>query len=178
MSPQPSLEHLNDVSPERFAQEAAPLFEGAPRFLARLAEGRPFESFEAMFAAARVIAAEMPSDEQIELLDAHPRIGADPTTVSALSYTEQGYDSDGPAGAAAARRLEALNAAYEQRFGFRFVAFVGGRPRDAIVPLLEVALESERASEIRRGLEDIVSIAEDRLRTLRANRRSPPTIGA
>ena len=44
-----------------------------------------------MFARAREIAHAMPLDEQLELIDAHPRLGAPPATVSALSYDEQGY---------------------------------------------------------------------------------------
>ena len=36
----------------------------------------------------------MPEAEQIELIDAHPRLGAPPATVSAASYREQGYDRD------------------------------------------------------------------------------------
>ena len=32
--------------------------------------------------------------DQRELLDAHPRIGADPSSVSALSFREQGYDRE------------------------------------------------------------------------------------
>ena len=67
---------------DAFASTLAPLFEGAPRFLARLAEARPFETEEDLFGAARATARQMPEEEQIELLDAHPRIGADPAAVS------------------------------------------------------------------------------------------------
>jgi len=38
----------------------------------------------------------MPEDEQIELIDAHPRLGAPPASVSALSHREQGYDAKRP----------------------------------------------------------------------------------
>ena len=66
-----------------------------------------------------------------------------------------------------AEELEALNDAYERIFGFRFVIFVAGRPRSEIVPILETSLRDERISELRRGLDDVVYIAADRLATLR-----------
>jgi 2-oxo-4-hydroxy-4-carboxy--5-ureidoimidazoline (OHCU) decarboxylase len=61
------------------------LFEGAPRYLDRLEAAGPFDDDDALFAAARSIAHAMPEDEQVELVDAHPRLGAPPGTVSAMS---------------------------------------------------------------------------------------------
>ena len=46
-------------------------------------------------------------------------------------------------------------------------SFVAGRPRDAIVPLLEHALLSDREVELRRAVDDAIYIAGDRLRRLR-----------
>lgn len=175
----PQVGRLNVMPAGQFAASLAPLFEGAPRFLARLAKARPFDGMRSLFRTARRIAREMSDPEQVELLDAHPRIGADPAAVSALSYTEQGYDrAPNQADASTARRLHELNDAYEQRFGFRFVVFVAGRPRSAIVSVIEDALLADREAELRRGLDDVVSIAEDRLRSLRAAAGRRPTIGA
>jgi OHCU decarboxylase len=153
-----------DALPEAdFVAAVAPLFEGAPRFLARLAAARPFGSAEAMFARAEAIALSMPEEEQLELIDAHPRLGAQPGTVSALSYREQGYDRETTEAIA---DLERLNAAYEARFGFRFCVFVAGRSRAELLPVLEAALRADRAAEIRRALVDVVAIARDRSRAL------------
>lgn len=175
----PSVEQLNRLSPAEFADAAAALFEGAPRFLSRLAARRPFRSTADLFNAARTLAVEMPPDDQIELLAAHPRIGADPALVSALSHAEQGYDRATRQGDSdIASRLQELNQAYEDQFGFRFVVFVAGRSRSAIVPLLEAALSSARDAELARGLEDVVAIAEARLAKLSAADEPRPTIGA
>ena len=150
----------------------APLFEGAPRFVGRLGAARPFETEDDLFAAARTIAREMPEAEQIELVDAHPRIGADPGSVSALSHAEQGYDEPAP-DAWVADELAALNDAYEKLFGFRFVVFVAGRPRAEIIPIIERAVHAERDEELRRALDDIVLIAADRWETVRGPRPLP-----
>jgi 2-oxo-4-hydroxy-4-carboxy-5-ureidoimidazoline decarboxylase len=164
---------LNDPDEARFAATVGPLFEGAPRFLTRLAASRPFETEDDLFDAARAVAREMPEDEQIELLDAHPRIGADPNSVSRLSHTEQGYDEDRPDDAWVGNELAALNDAYESLFGFRFVIFVAGRPRSEVIPLIERALHADRDEELRRGLDDVVLIARDRWDKVRGPRPLP-----
>jgi 2-oxo-4-hydroxy-4-carboxy--5-ureidoimidazoline (OHCU) decarboxylase len=63
--------------------------------------------------------------------------------------------------------LAMLNELYEERFGFRYVIFVAGRPRDEIVPLLEHALVNDRDVELRRAVDDAIYIAGDRLRRMR-----------
>lgn len=164
----PRIADLDALPSEAAAAALAPLFESAPRFLERLAALRPFGDDGTLLGRAHELARTVPEDEQIELLNAHPRIGADPATVSDLSRAEQGYD-DEPTTAEPwiAEELEALNDAYERIFGFRFVIFVAGRPRSAIVPILGASLRDERVSELRRGIDDVVHIAGDRLATLR-----------
>jgi OHCU decarboxylase len=162
-----------DRLPEgEFVAAMAPLFEGAPRFLARLAAGRPFGSTERLFERALEIALAMPEDEQRELIDAHPRLGAPPGSVSALSYVEQGYGAEAAGAAAEAERehvaveLARLNEAYEARFGFRYCVFVAGRPRAALLPAFEAALLADPDTERRRALGDVVAIARARYRGL------------
>jgi 2-oxo-4-hydroxy-4-carboxy-5-ureidoimidazoline decarboxylase len=154
---------LDALPEDAFVAAAAPWFEGAPRFLRRLAAARPFRDESTLFGNAEAIALEMPEDEQLELIDAHPRLGAPPASVSALSHREQGYDRETTEAMAALARL---NAAYEDQFGFRYCVFVNGRSRANLVPVLEAALGEARDDEIRRALIDVVAIARDRARRL------------
>lgn len=165
------MEELNALPAPDFVAAMAPLVEDAPTFLGALAQRRPFADEDDLFDAARAVARGLPEAEQVSLLDAHPRIGADPATVSELSHREQGYDG-GTSGAPAwvADELLALNEAYETRFGFRFVVFVAGRPRADIIPILERALHADREEELRRGLDDVVLIARERYERLRGPR--------
>jgi 2-oxo-4-hydroxy-4-carboxy--5-ureidoimidazoline (OHCU) decarboxylase len=160
----PTVAELDAMAPDAFVAAVEPLFEGAPGFVRRMADARPFGDEDGLFGAARAVAREMPEAEQVELLNAHPRIGADPVTVSDQSRAEQGYDDEGaaPDQPWVADELEALNEAYEGHFGFRFVVFVAGRPRADIIPILEHALRADRDEELRRGLDDVVLIAHDR----------------
>ena len=181
----PPIATLNGLPADEFAGVVGPLFENAPAFLTILAASRPFASYEALWPVALEIARAMPEAAQVELIDAHPRLGAPPANVSAMSFREQGYssaeadtalpaespDAADAAGAveaagAVAAELERLNREYEARFGFRYCVFVNGRSRAELIPGMVSAIEADRASEIERALVDIVAIAEARSRTL------------
>jgi 2-oxo-4-hydroxy-4-carboxy--5-ureidoimidazoline (OHCU) decarboxylase len=148
------------VTLDRATLEA--LFEGAPRFLDRLEAAGPFESTDLLFHVARDIAHAMPEAEQIELIDAHPRLGAPPGTVSAMSYIEQGYDRGTAAPLDVAAELDRLNGAYEAKHGFRYCVFVAGRPREDLLPGMAAALDVDRTTELHRALDAVVDIAIDR----------------
>ncbi len=165
----PSVADLDSLDATAFGAALAPLFEGAPAFLARLAAARPFGDAATLFARARELAHAMPEAEQVELLDAHPRLGAPPGSVSPLSLREQGYDAETAGVEDEAERVGAelarLNDAYEQRFGFRYCEFVAGRPRAALLPGMESSLHADRATELHRALDAVIDIAADRFRS-------------
>jgi len=169
--PLPPMDVLDHISAGIFAATMAPLFEGAPRFLGRLAVARPFGTLEALFEGARRIAHAMPIAEQLELIDAHPRLGAPPASVSAMSFVEQGYDQTAADRAAheagtersrVAAELDRLNTAYEAQFGFRYCVFVAGRPRAELLEGLREALAADRSAELSRAIDAVVDIAADR----------------
>ena len=170
MEGHPTIPELDALDDAACRAALAPLFEGAPRFLARLCADRPFGDAARLFARARAIAQAMPEPEQRELIDAHPRLGAPRDSVSALSFVEQGFDRESANTAAERERarvageLGRLNAAYEARFGFRYCVFVAGRPRAALLPEFEAALGAGRDAEIARALDAVVDIAADRYR--------------
>jgi 2-oxo-4-hydroxy-4-carboxy--5-ureidoimidazoline (OHCU) decarboxylase len=139
---------VRDLPRQLSVGELADLFEGRTRFVERLAQ------LDDPLGNAREIAAQLSDEEKKEVLDAHPAIGA--TTLSARSAAEQGVDS--------VPELDELNRDYEKRFGFRFVVFVNGRPKSAIVPVLRERLERTREQELTTALDELVSIAEDRWR--------------
>jgi 2-oxo-4-hydroxy-4-carboxy--5-ureidoimidazoline (OHCU) decarboxylase len=136
------------------------LFEGAPGLRMRC-QPEPGESVYELLDRAERIARSMPEEAQIELLNAHPRIGAPPSSVSAMSYTEQGYDRD-PGTAELQARLDRLNEEYERKFGFRFCVFVAGRSRAEIAELMESHMDADRDDELDRALNDVFAIARNR----------------
>jgi 2-oxo-4-hydroxy-4-carboxy--5-ureidoimidazoline (OHCU) decarboxylase len=101
----------------------------------------------------------MSESERIGVLNAHPRIGADPASLSPVSRHEQSGDAD----VATLQALAAMNEEYERRFGFRFVVFVAGRSKAEIVPVLRERLRRTREEELATGVDEFLAIARDRL---------------
>jgi 2-oxo-4-hydroxy-4-carboxy--5-ureidoimidazoline (OHCU) decarboxylase len=129
--------------------ELAELFEGRTRLVERLA------TLEDPLGRARDVARTLSDEEQKEVLDAHPAIGAR-GGMSARSAAEQGRE-DAP-------ELDELNRRYEEQFGFRFVVFVNRRPKRELVPILRERLRRSREQELETALDELVSIAIDRWR--------------
>jgi 2-oxo-4-hydroxy-4-carboxy--5-ureidoimidazoline (OHCU) decarboxylase len=135
------------------ADELAELFEARTRFVERLA------SQPDPLTRARTLVHELPLDEKREILGAHPAIGQR-TGLSARSTAEQGADADPEVLAELAR----LNAAYEDRHGFRFVVFVNRRPKAEILEVLRARIDNPTDEELETALGELVAIAEDRWR--------------
>jgi OHCU decarboxylase len=148
---------LNSLSRGEFTAALHPLFEAAAPLAEALYAERPFASYTQLIDRAEALALSMPFAQQVAVLSAHPRIGANSATLSAASLREQG------AAAAADSELAELNARYEQKFGFRFVVFVNRRPKSEIVKVLLERLQRSRDEELATGLHDMFNIARDRL---------------
>jgi 2-oxo-4-hydroxy-4-carboxy-5-ureidoimidazoline decarboxylase len=144
---------VHDLPRKLSVEELTELFEGPPRFVRVLAER------EDPLRHARAVLEELPENERVEALAAHPRIGERPP--GRRSAREQGTEEDPEVLAELAR----LNREYEERFGIRFVVFVDGRPRSAIVPVLRERLARSREEELATGCDALVAIAKDRWRS-------------
>jgi OHCU decarboxylase len=124
-------------------EELEELFSGPGTLVSVLAET------EDPLGRAEEIATGLPDDDKVEALAAHPRIGEpspdqsgdDPAVLTELAY---------------------LNQVYEEKFGFRFVVFVAGRPRSEVLPVLRDRLARTREEELDTGINELVAIARDR----------------
>lgn len=132
--------------------------ERAPALADRLAREAPFETVDDVIQRARTLLDEMTVGERIAVLDAHPRIGADPRSLSDDSRREQGAEDP-----AISAELARLNDEYERRYGFRFVVFVAGRSRAEIARVLRERLGREREDELLTGTGEFLAITRDRL---------------
>jgi 2-oxo-4-hydroxy-4-carboxy--5-ureidoimidazoline (OHCU) decarboxylase len=132
------------------AEQLAELFEGRTQLVEALAEREdPLGSGEDAIA-------ELDDAAKVEALNAHPAIGA--THLSERSAAEQGLEGD----PAVMTELAYLNQVYEEKFGFRFVVFVAGRPKADILEVLRERLERTREEELETGLAELAAIARDR----------------
>ena len=101
---------------------------------------------------AEEIALDLPDEDKIEALAAHPRIGEP-------SPEQHGGDP------AVLTELVYLNQVYEEKFGFRFVVFVAGRPRHEVLEVLRDRIANTREEELETGIKELVAIAQDRWRS-------------
>ena len=141
---------MRELPRQLSAEQLAELFEGRTRLVELLAQR------EDPLGSAEDAIAELDEAEKVEALNAHPAIGA--THLSERSAAEQGGEGD----PAVMTELAYLNQVYEEKFGFRFVVFVAGRPKAEILEVLRERLERTRDEELRTGFEELVAIARDR----------------
>jgi hypothetical protein len=124
-------------------KELEELFSGPSTLVSVLAET------DDPLGCADKVATGLPDDDKVEALSTHPRIGEpspeqhgdDPAVLTELAY---------------------LNQVYEEKFGFRFVVHVAGRPHRDILPVLRERLARTREEELETGIAELVAIAQDR----------------
>jgi 2-oxo-4-hydroxy-4-carboxy--5-ureidoimidazoline (OHCU) decarboxylase len=141
---------MRELPRQLTVDELAELFEGRTRFVERLA------ALEDPLQAAPGLVPEVPEEELLEALAAHPQIGG--SSLSERSAREQGPDSD----AAVMTELAYLNQVYEEKFGFRFVVFVNRRPKRELLDVLRERLQRSREEELETAVQELIAIARDR----------------
>ena len=141
---------MHDVPRQLSEERLAELFEGQTRLVQRLA------ARDDPLGSAEEVIAELEEREKVEALNAHPAIGA--RNLSARSSAEQGAGGH----PAVLTELSYLNQVYEEKFGFRFVVFVAGRPKAEILEVLRDRIANTREQELDTGCRELVAIARDR----------------
>jgi len=142
---------MRELPRQLSAEELAELFEGRTRLVEELAKR------DDPLGEAREVLANLSEADKLEALNAHPAIGAR-SGLSARSAAEQGAGAD----PVILTELAYLNQVYEEKFGFRFVVFVDGRPKTKILEVLRSRLERTREEELETALRELVAIARDR----------------
>jgi 2-oxo-4-hydroxy-4-carboxy--5-ureidoimidazoline (OHCU) decarboxylase len=136
---------MRDLPRQLTVEELTELFSARTRLVELLAQR------EDPLGVARDVIAELPDEDRVAALAAHPRIGEP-------SPEQRGEDP------AILAELAYLNQVYEEKYGFRFVVFVNRRSRAELLPVLQERLQRTPEEELETGLEELVRIAEDRWR--------------
>ena len=161
-----SLAALNGGDEAQFVAAVAPLFEGAPTWVARAWAARPFADAEALHDALTQVMLSATPDEQVALIAAHPDLVGRAALAGTLTPHSQGEQ-----GAAGLDRLSVeevatftrLNAAYRERFAFPFVICARENKKESIVAAFHARLSGSRDEEIRVALGQVAMIARLRL---------------
>jgi 2-oxo-4-hydroxy-4-carboxy--5-ureidoimidazoline (OHCU) decarboxylase len=142
---------MRELPRQLTVDELAELFEGRTRLVELLAET------EDPLGRADAVVARLAEAEKVEALAAHPAIGQR-SGLSERSAVEQGSDRD----PAVLSELAYLNQVYEEKFGFRFVVFVAGRPKREVLEVLRERIANTREQELDTACHELVAIARDR----------------
>jgi 2-oxo-4-hydroxy-4-carboxy-5-ureidoimidazoline decarboxylase len=157
-----TLHDLNASDRPAFVCALGSIYEHSPWVAERTWAQRPFAGVGQLLAAMqRAVDAASP-DEQLALLRAHPDLGTR-ARMSAASTGEQagaGLDRLTPA---EFERLQALNGAYREKFGYPFIFAVRNSTTDQILAALEARLSKTRDEEFAEALRQVHRIAQFRL---------------
>jgi len=164
-----TIEQLNDMDAPQFVQVLGGIYEHSPWVAEQAATQRPFASADALTAAMRHAVDAAGVEPQLKLVRAHPELAGKAAVrgeLTAESTREQagaGLDQCTPEEFA---RLQALNAQYNEKFGFPFILAVRGYDRHGIIDNFSQRVENDRDTELRASLEQIHRIAGFRLHDL------------
>jgi 2-oxo-4-hydroxy-4-carboxy-5-ureidoimidazoline decarboxylase len=158
-----TLDKLNTVGVEVFTAFLGHIFEHSPWIAREAYAGRPFASVPALHAAMVSVLTNAGPDRQLALLRAHPEL-ARPGPLTSASTAEQGGMGLDRLAAEEAATFDALNTAYQNRFGFPFIIAVRGqRDRAAIVAAMSARLAHSANQEMTVALAEVAKIARFRL---------------
>jgi N-carbamoyl-L-amino-acid hydrolase len=166
-----TLDQLNHASSEEFTRLLDGTYEHSPWIATRAWTARPFATLAALKYALSKAVRDSGREAQLGLIRAHPELAGKAMvarTLTAESTNEQGKAGLTQCTPAEFERIQGLNAAYNEKFGFPFILAVRG-PRAAgldkqqIIATFERRLHHHPDFEFAEALRNIHRIAEIRL---------------
>ena len=164
-----TLDDLNAMDRERFVAALGGVFEHSPWVARGAWARRPFGSAEELRDALEAAMRAAPRPRQLDLIRAHPELAgreARAGELTAESAGEQARAGLDRLSADELRRLQTLNAAYRERFGFPLVVCVREHTKDSILACGRDRLGHGTDDEVAIALGEVAKIAGLRLRDL------------
>ncbi len=157
-----TIQAINTLTREQFVEQLGWIFEHSPWVAERAWKKRPFADLEALHAEMEAEVEHASQEEQLALLRAHPDLGAK-ARMSTASVSEQSGAGLDRLTAEEYERLQKLNTAYRDKFGFPFLYAVKGSTKYDILRALEQRLQETPDQEFRQALTQVYRIALFRL---------------
>lgn len=154
---------------DAFVASLGGIYEHSPWVAERAWHARPFGCRDTLHAAMQDAVAAASRDEQLALIRAHPElagrlaVAGELTDASRSEQAGAGLDRCTPEEFA---RMQALNAAYREKFDFPFIVAVRGLTRAHIIAQMEKRLANTAEQEFGACLAEIGRIAGFRLHDL------------
>ena len=179
----PTIQELNGLDADAFTKALHGIYEHSPWIAQRAAAARPFSTLAALKLALQAAVDGATIDERLSLLRCHPELAGKAAiagNLTAESTSEQASSGLDRCTADEYARLHALNAQYNERFGFPFILAVKGPTgrglaRQSIIDTFVRRLGNAPGDELREALRQVHRIAEIRLNALL---QVAPSVGA
>lgn len=161
-----TLDGINGFDRGTFIAVFADVFEHSPWVAERAFARAPFASGDDLHDAMCQAMLEATPAEQLALIRAHPQLAGkaairgELTDASTREQQGAGLDQCSPEEFA---RLTALNAAYQEKFGFPFIIAVRGHTRESVIAAMQARLANDIETEHAEALRQIEHIAGFRL---------------
>ncbi|HEU0224562.1 MAG TPA: 2-oxo-4-hydroxy-4-carboxy-5-ureidoimidazoline decarboxylase [Steroidobacteraceae bacterium] len=161
----PCFDEVNALGRDAFVERFGAVYEHSPWVAGCAWDSRPFADREALAAAMQNVVLRAGHERQLALLRAHPRLG---TRLALSGYSRAEQSGAGIEAATDADRaeLQALNARYEQRFGFPFILAVKNAALPEILASCRRRVDADPAAEFEEALRQVFRIAGFRLADL------------
>jgi OHCU decarboxylase len=140
---------------------------GSSRWVSGLVAHRPFASLAELRRIGDEIWWSLDPRDWLEAFSHHPRIGgtrsASPQSERAASWSAGEQSAVTTAAASARTELEAINDAYEAKFGFIYIVCASGKSADELLQIARSRLANDRDAELRVAAEEQRQITDLRL---------------
>ncbi len=164
-----TLEQLNTASTDAFVAALSGIFEHSPWVAEAAAQQRPYASIDALHATMSGVVERSGETQQLALINAHPELAGKAAVRGELTVESTREQSGAGLNQCTQEefdKLQALNRAYREKFGFPFILAVRGYDRHGIIANFESRVNNNRADELRASLDQIYRIARFRLEEL------------
>ena len=118
---------------------------GSKRWAREIANGRPYNSLDALIAHANDIWWSLQPRDWLEAFRSHPKIGE---KKAASEWSRQEQSGIANASRETIDGLATLNRAYEQKFGFIFIICATGKSSDEMLAALRERLQHDPETEL------------------------------
>ncbi|SOZ15641.1 conserved hypothetical protein, COG3195 [Cupriavidus taiwanensis] len=166
MSQTYTIAQLNTMPVAEFVQVLGGIYEHSPWFAETAAAQRPFADGATLAQALRQAVDEAGEAAQLKLVRAHPELAGKAAVrgeLTAESTREQSGAGLNQCTPEEFDRLQSLNAAYNQKFGFPFILAVRGYDRHGIIAEFARRIENTPQQELQTCINQIHRIAQFRL---------------
>jgi 2-oxo-4-hydroxy-4-carboxy-5-ureidoimidazoline decarboxylase len=166
-----TIHALNALSPQRFRDVLAGIFERSPWVPEAVEPARPFADLAALHAVMVEAVVKAPYEDKLSLLRAHPDLAGKEAQAGALTADSSKEQKSAGLDRLSRAEMDTIsrnNEAYKKRFGFPFIICVRNHDKAGIFAAFERRLNNPAEAEFETALQEVYEIARLRLEMLLA----------